>query len=101
MAKEEVEFFPVETIRFTPCEGNVPTLSERILASEIDGAVSTRMLRFEAGTDTTSNGVLVHDFWEEVYILEGDLTDLRLGETFRAGSYACGRGYGAWSVALC
>jgi hypothetical protein len=63
--------------------------------------VVTRQLRFEPGTDTSDNGVLTHDFWEEVYILEGDLTDLRLGETFTAGMYACrppGMEHGPWST---
>jgi hypothetical protein len=43
------------------------------------------MLRFELGTDTTPDGVQVHDFCEEVYILHGAITDLRLDQTFTAG----------------
>ena len=39
---------------------------------------ATRMLRFELGTGATPNGVQVHDFCEEVYILDGAITDLRL-----------------------
>ena len=57
------------------------------------------MLRFAPGTDTTPNGVQVHDFWEEVYILEGSFTDLALGEAFTAGMYACrppGMAHGPW-----
>ena len=30
-----------------------------------------------------------HDYIEEIYILEGDLTDLTLGKTFVEGHYAC------------
>ncbi len=30
-----------------------------------------------------------HDFWEEVFIVRGSLTDLRLGGRFEAGFYAC------------
>ena len=36
-----------------------------------------------------------------MYILEGDLTDLRLGETFTAGMYACrppGMEHGPWTT---
>lgn len=87
----------MSTVGFTPCEGDVAGLRERILAS--DGTVVTRVLNFEAGVDTTPNGVQVHDFWEEVYILEGSITDLRLGETFHAGMYACrppGMEHGPW-----
>ncbi|TYB48870.1 cupin domain-containing protein [Actinomadura chibensis] len=99
MAKPEHEFFPADKIGFTPCEGDVPQLTERILAADAASGVATRMLRFEPGTDTTPNGVQKHDFWEEVYILEGSITDLRLGETFTPGMYACrppGMEHGPW-----
>jgi hypothetical protein len=45
-------------------------------------------------------GVQSHDFWEEIFIIDGDLTDLRLGETFSKGMYACrppGMKHGPWS----
>lgn len=99
MPKPELEFTPAKSTPFTPCEGVVPQLTERILAHDPDRGVATRILRFEPRTDTTPNGVQKHDFWEEVYILEGSLTDLRLGETFTAGDYACrppGMEHGPW-----
>jgi hypothetical protein len=99
MAKPELEFTPADAVGWTPvpnsaCEG----LDERVLAS--DGRVATRILRFASGTDTSPNGVQVHDFWEEVYILTGAITDLRLGQTFSAGMYACrppGMPHGPWT----
>ena len=99
MAKPEHEFFAVEEVPFTTCAGAVTELTERILASDLENGVATRILRFAPETDTTPNGVQVHDFWEEVYILEGSITDLRLGETFSAGMYACrlpGMEHGPW-----
>ncbi|WP_053202487.1 cupin domain-containing protein [Jiangella muralis] len=99
MSKPEHEFFPAATVEFTRCAGDVPQLTERILAADAADGVATRILRFEPGTDTTPNGVQVHDFWEEVYIVEGSLTDLRLNQTFVAGSYACrppGMPHGPW-----
>ena len=100
MAKPEYEFFPVTDVPFTPCAGAVPELTERVLASEDPrSGIATRILSFEPGTDTSPNGVQVHDFWEEVYILEGSMTDLRLGQTFAAGTYACrppGMPHGPW-----
>lgn len=99
MNKPEREFFPVETVAFTPCEGDVKGLNERLLAIEEGSAVATRILKFEAGTDTTPNGVQVHDFWEEVYILDGSFVDLELQETFTAGMFACrppGMRHGPW-----
>ncbi len=101
MAKPEFEFFAVGTVPWTPCAGAVAGLTERILARDPHGGVATRMLRFEPGTDTTPNGVQVHDFWEEVYILEGALHDLELGQTFGAGTYACrppGMRHGPWTA---
>jgi hypothetical protein len=99
MPKPEHEFFGTDSVPFTRCAGDVPALTERILAADPDTGVATRMLRFEPGTDTTPNGVQVHDFWEEVYILEGAFTDLELGQTFTAGMYACrppGMRHGPW-----
>src|SRR5579884_841756 len=99
MPKPEREFFPATDVSWTPAAGVVAGLRERILASDPDAGVATRILHFEPGTDTTPNGVQVHDFWEEVYILEGALHDLTLNQTFPAGTYACrppGMPHGPW-----
>src|SRR5207245_1104264 len=73
MSKPEIEFTRVEDTAWTACSGSVRGLQERILARDPVSGVASRMLRFAPGTDTTPNGVVVHDFWEEVYILEGSL----------------------------
>jgi hypothetical protein len=46
-------------------------------------------LRFRPGARTTKP--FVHDYWEEVYIISGDLTagDGGKEETFTANAYAC------------
>ncbi|HWD01180.1 MAG TPA: cupin domain-containing protein [Amycolatopsis sp.] len=98
MAKPEREFFPVTDVEFTVCAGDDPRITERVLASDGTG-VATRLLRYEPGADSTPMGVQVHDFWEEVYILEGSFTDLTLRETFSQGMYACrppGMPHGPW-----
>jgi ChrR Cupin-like domain len=97
--KEEREFFPAEEKPWQDIPGS-PGLSERILAGDKHSADHSRMLRFAPGTVTSDT--LVHEFWEEVWILEGSLTDLRLGETFTAGMYACrppGMLHGPWETA--
>ena len=98
MAKPELEFFSVTAVGWTPVPGSACRgLVERVLVG--DGRVETRILCFAPGTDTTPNGVQVHEFWEEVYILTGSITDLRLGQTFTEGSYACrppGMAHGPW-----
>jgi hypothetical protein len=99
MTKFEREFFPASAVDWTPALGGaVPGLNERILAEEGPG-IATRILRFEPGTDTSAAGVQRHDFWEEVYILEGSLHDLTLNQTFPRGTYACrppGMPHGPW-----
>jgi 8-oxo-dGTP pyrophosphatase MutT (NUDIX family) len=55
------------------------------------------MTRFEPGCQT--EGTMRHEFWEEVWILSGSLHDLRLGQTFTTGMYACrppGMPHGPW-----
>jgi len=100
--KPELEFFAVEDIEWTLIPGGVDGQSERLLSVDTSTGIATRMLRFEPGTDTTVLGVLRHDFWEEVYILEGELHDLTLDKVFRAGTYASrppGMPHGPWKSA--
>ena len=99
MSKPEFEFFPAKNAAWIPIPGPVQGLSERILARDPKTGVATRMLHFDPGTDTSPNGTLTHDFWEEVYILEGDIYDLVLQKKFTAGMYACrppGMKHGPW-----
>lgn len=98
MPKPELEF-QLPTADWRPAGGDAPGIWEKILARDEATGDYTRLMRFEPGADSSVNGTLTHDFWEEVYIVEGDLTDLRLGETFTAGMYACrppGMEHGPW-----
>ncbi|MCY3617050.1 MAG: cupin [Acidimicrobiaceae bacterium] len=97
--KPELEFH-IPDGAWRPAGGPVEGIDEMILSTDgqPDGPY-TRLMRFAPGVDSSPNGVLTHHFWEEVYIVEGDLTDLRLGETFTAGMYACrppGMPHGPW-----
>jgi hypothetical protein len=92
--KPPLEFFPVETVPWTPCG---PGLAERILSHDAKSGVSTRMLQFTAGT--TTEATLTHEFWEEVWIVSGGIRDLRLNQTFTESMYACrppGMPHGPW-----
>ena len=71
-------------------------IEQKILAGMLDEANKTgsrtRLLRFQPGVYTTDP--FVHDYWEEVFLVEGDLTvgndaQGRGGENFTAGTYAC------------
>jgi hypothetical protein len=101
LSKPEFEFFPASVVDWTTVESKSPGLTERILAHDPVNGVATRMLRFAPGTDTSPNGTLTHDFWEEVYILEGSIFDIPLGKNFTAGMYACrppGMKHGPWKT---
>jgi len=99
MAKPELEFFDARSLPWTPVVPAVAGLTEQILARDAAGGVATRLLRWEPGSDTSSAGVQVHSFWEEVYILDGSIRDLELDRTFIKGMYACrppGMRHGPW-----
>jgi hypothetical protein len=88
MPKPEMEFFDVGKIPWKPIPG-VTGLAERTISADPETGDYTRMLRFEPGTNSSPMGVQRHDFWEEVFILEGSLHDLTLNRTFTKGMYAC------------
>ena len=71
-------------------------IEQKILAGTLDEAgrsgSRTRLLRFAPEIFTTAP--FVHEYWEEVYLIEGDLTvgndgAGQDGESFLAGTYAC------------
>jgi hypothetical protein len=71
-------------------------IEQKILAGALDEAKGsgsrTRLLRFAAGVFTTAP--FVHDYWEEVFLIDGDLTvgndsEGKGGENFPPGTYAC------------
>jgi hypothetical protein len=98
MPKREHEFFDPSRLGRRSV-GRVAGLTETILSEDPETGDYTRLLHFQPGTDTSPMGVQRHEFWEEVWIVDGALTDLSLGETFSAGMYACrppGMPHGPW-----
>lgn len=97
MAKPEWEFTDFK--KFEKEELSPKGLSQRVIALDEETNVATRILEFEPGTDTSPNDVQIHDFWEELVIIEGSIIDLRLNEEFTAGMVACrppGMVHGPW-----
>jgi hypothetical protein len=88
VVKDELEFFDVEAVPWQP-DPTASGVSERVLSREADGAVGTRIARWAPGTETS--GVIRHDYFEEVLLLEGSLHDITLDRTFRAGQFASRR----------
>ena len=95
--KPHLEFHTVDMQRGweTP-PGYPPGIAQKILAGSLDEAgrsgSRTRLLRFEPGVFTTAP--FVHGYWEEVYLVSGDLTvgndaEGRGGQSFPSGTSAC------------
>jgi hypothetical protein len=82
-----MELFEVESLPWQP-DGAV---QEKVLSRESDGVTLTRVAWWPAGLDTSQDGVIRHSYHEEVYLLEGYLTDLTLGQTFGPGCYTSRR----------
>ena len=81
---------------FAPPPGYPDNIQQKILAADIDEVAKTgsrtRLLRFAPGAYTKAP--FVHDHWEEVYLVSGDLTvgndaEGNGGENFKAPTYAC------------
>lgn len=88
MPKPELEFFDHDlSIGWRQVEGAQEGIIEKILSVDPETGDYTRLLKFPPGMTTTET--LVHDFWEEVYILKGSLTDIKKKETYVEGFYAC------------
>jgi len=80
----------------TPPGRYPPGIQQKILASDIDETKKmgsrTRLLRFQPGEFTAAP--FVHDHWEEVYLISGDLTvgndaNGNGGISFPSNTYAC------------
>jgi len=88
MAKPEVEFKDCDIHwQWRPVEGDTLGVKEKIIAQDPETGVCSRLVKFPPGIET--QGTLVHDFWEEVYILEGSLYDVAKKDTYLPGFYAC------------
>ena len=95
--KEHKEFHPLDlSADWSTPEGYPQGIEEKILSGSLDHGARmgrrTRMLRFQPGTFTVAP--FVHDYWEEVFLLSGDLTvgndqNGHGGERFEPNTYAC------------
>lgn len=87
MVPVDREFFDptaAEEVAWEPVANYPPGARQKIL---YDGnSRSSRLLQVDSGVRTET--VAVHDYHEEVLVLEGELVDLTLNETFTAGMYA-------------
>ncbi len=95
--KPHIEFQPVDLKEgWEVPPGYPPGFYQKILASDLDEVSKrgsrTRLLRIEPGAFSAEP--FVHDHWEEVYLIQGDLIvgndkNGQGGEQFQAPTYAC------------
>ena len=95
--KPHIEFFPLDMNAGWETPAGYPEgMKQKVLASELDEenklGSRTSLLRIDPGTYSTAP--FVHDHWEEVYLVEGDLIvgndeNGMGGEKFNAPTYAC------------
>ncbi|KPH01895.1 cupin [Pseudomonas sp. RIT-PI-q] len=95
--KEHKEFYSVDMDSGWETPPGYPKgIEQLILSGSLDEAgksgTRTRLLRFQPGIFTTKP--FVHDYWEEVYLVSGDLTvgndeQGQGGESFEPNTYAC------------
>lgn len=86
MAKPEMELFDTTYLPWRQVEGAPEGVMEQILSHDPETGSYTRILR---SPPAENNEILVHDFWEEVYVLEGCQIDKSSGEKSKAGYYCC------------
>ncbi|KAK7061767.1 hypothetical protein R3P38DRAFT_2677927 [Favolaschia claudopus] len=84
MPKPEIEFKPATSFP----ETITPDLSTHKLSADPDTGDNTVLLTHKPGS-TWGHPVCTHEYWEEVYIIEGRLFDETLKQWFEAGSYCC------------
>ena len=96
MPKPELEFFDTDEIPWKKAK-EFDKAWVKILSEDPDTGSHTRLLKLEPGFQNKKSAV--HDFWEEVYMIKGSFTDLRLDKKFSEGMYACrppGMEHGPW-----
>ncbi len=95
--KKHMEFYALDMENgFENVPGSPEGITQKILTGVLDEENKTggrtRLLKFEPGVYTTEP--FVHDYWEEVYQVVGDLTvgndaDGNGGESFSPNTFAC------------
>jgi hypothetical protein len=94
--KKHHEFHTLDlTTGWEMLEGYPPGIQQKIISGGLDEVnhrgSRTRLLRFEPGVYTTAP--FIHDYWEEVFLVQGDLTvgndaNGKGGKSFPAWTYA-------------
>ena len=66
--------------------GPIPGIKEQLLAVDPESGAYTRVVRFEPGF--RFDRALRHEFWEELYVLDGHVWDYGTNRLYTKGAYA-------------
>ncbi|MGR3342288.1 MAG: cupin domain-containing protein [Paracoccaceae bacterium] len=88
--KPAIPFGPVDLEDgWAPVPGSADGVAQKMLSGDLDETagtgVRTRLIRFQPGTVAPNE--FLHDYWEEVYLIDGHLN--AGGVEFHAPAYAC------------
>jgi len=102
MAKQEYEIRDVDLFgEWRLVEGGYNGTMEKILSYDPETGNYTRLLKFPPKTEMPE--VLTHDFCEEIYVVDGYLTDTQKNLTMSKGYYGSrlpGMLHGPYSIPL-
>lgn len=88
MPKPELELMDTDVhFEWQPVAGDTLGIMEKILSHDPETGNYTRLLKFPPGIETS--GTLIHDFWEEVWVVSGSLYDIAKDLTILPGYFAC------------
>ena len=83
---EQFEFHPATDSR--SWSAMEPGIDELVLNHDPSTGRRTTLQRWQPGAVNTLSRVFTHDYVEEIYLAEGELTDTRLGKGWVKGAYA-------------
>ena len=63
-------------------------VTQLLLNSDLSTGRRTTLQRWEPGASNAQSHPFVHDYVEEIYMAEGDLFDVTLGQGWQKGAYA-------------
>ena len=84
--KKALEFFDPGEVAWEKVDG-MPGMEQKILSGNKETGDHTRLARVAQGS--SYDVALSHEFYEEIWILEGSIIEKSTGKIYTAGMYAC------------
>ena len=84
---EQYEFHPATSSFNRSWVELEPGVDEMVLNEDPATGRRTTLQRWQPGASNKQD-IFVHDYCEEIYMVEGDLCDTRLGQSWEKGAYA-------------